>query len=213
VTVLRICFVGDSITLGVGDDAYNGWPGRLCQAEAARGHDVTLYNLGIRADTSELVRQRWQAECAPRLPDTVDGALVFAFGVNDMAEMGGTGIRVPAARSVENARAILTAARDWLPTLMVGPIPTVDDLQPYTYPNGLTFNFVSARAAALSTAYAELCAELDVPFLNLHEKLAGNAQWQACQRAIDGVHVSGDGYGLVADLVGTWPAWRAWFNS
>lgn len=210
--VLRICFVGDSITLGVGDDAYNGWPGRLCRAETARGHDVTLYNLGIRADTSELVRQRWQIECTPRLPDTAEGALVFAFGVNDMAELGDTGIRVPLARSCVNARAILGAARDWRPTLMVGPIPTVDAMQPYTYPNGMTFNFVSARAAALSAAYAELCAGLGVPFLNLHERLADDVQWQSCQRAIDGVHVSGDGYALIADLVGAWPAWRAWFD-
>lgn len=211
--ILRICFVGDSITLGIGDDVLRGWPGRACTAEVARGHDVTLYNLGVRADTSELVRRRWRAECTARLPETVDGALVFAFGLNDMAEEGDSGIRVTPERSCENAHAILSEARGWLPTLMVGPIPTVDDMQPYTYPNGQTFNFVSARGAALSDSYGALCAELDIPFLNLHEKLSANGDWQAQQRAIDGVHVSGDGYGLVADLLRQWPAWRAWFDS
>ena len=209
---LRVCFVGDSITLGIGDGAFSGWPGRACVAETARGNDVTIYNLGVRADTSELIRRRWRAECAARLPETVNGALVFAFGLNDMAEEGDSGIRVSPERSVENARAILGAARGWLPTLMVGPIPTIDDMQPYTYPNGQTFNFVSARGATLSEAYSDVCAELGIPFLNLHSQLSGNGGWQAHQRAIDGVHVSGDGYALIADLLTEWPAWRAWFD-
>jgi lysophospholipase L1-like esterase len=45
-TTLRICFVGDSITTGTGDDDYLGWPGRLCAAERRRGHDISIYNLG-----------------------------------------------------------------------------------------------------------------------------------------------------------------------
>jgi len=54
-TVLRICFVGDSLTLGTNDDEYLGWPGRIAKRERAAGHDVTVYNLGVRADTSEMI--------------------------------------------------------------------------------------------------------------------------------------------------------------
>jgi len=36
---LRICFVGDSITVGSGDTDFLGWPGRACIAETQRGHD------------------------------------------------------------------------------------------------------------------------------------------------------------------------------
>ena len=64
---IRIGFVGDSITHGTGDETLLGWPYRVGQAEVMRGHDVTVYNLGIRADTSELVAERWQAECRARL--------------------------------------------------------------------------------------------------------------------------------------------------
>jgi len=52
---LRMCFVGDSLLLGTNDDNYLGWPGRLCRREREAGHDVSLYNLGIRADTSEKI--------------------------------------------------------------------------------------------------------------------------------------------------------------
>ncbi len=40
-TAIRICFVGDSITAGTGDNTCLGWPGRISAAEIARGHDVS----------------------------------------------------------------------------------------------------------------------------------------------------------------------------
>ena len=59
-TILRICFVGDSITQGTADKEYLGWPGRLCAGERARGHDLTCYNLGVRADTTADIARRWR---------------------------------------------------------------------------------------------------------------------------------------------------------
>ena len=49
---LRMFFVGDSLQLDANDDNYLGRPGRLCRREREADHDVSLYNLGIRADTS-----------------------------------------------------------------------------------------------------------------------------------------------------------------
>ena len=211
-TTLRICFVGDSITVGSGDAGFLGWPGHLCVAETARGHDVTLYNNGVRGDTSEMIRSRWRQECDPRLPDHVNGRLVFSFGVNDMAEESGSGIRVSVEDSVANARAMLTEARDWLPTLMLGPIPIIEDMQPYVFPNGIAYDFNNTRIAELSQRYADLCEELAIPYLDTFATLHGNAAWEASQRNCDGVHVLGDGYAMIAALVAEWPAWRTWLD-
>ena len=82
---IRIGFIGDSITHGTGDETLLGWPTRAAQAEVARGHDVTVYNLGIRADTSELVAERWEAECKARLKAGFNCATIFAIGINDSA--------------------------------------------------------------------------------------------------------------------------------
>ena len=209
---LRICFIGDSITVGSGDAGFLGWPGHLCVAETARGHDLTLYNNGVRGDTSAMIRPRWRAEADVRLPDHVNGCLVFSFGVNDMAEESGAGIRVPVEESVANARAMLTAARDWLPTLMMGPIPVIEDMQPYIFPNGIAYDFNNARIADLNGRYAALCEELDLPYLDLFHTLHGNSAWEASQRGCDGVHVLGDGYAMIAALVAEWPGWRAWLD-
>lgn len=209
---LRICFVGDSITVGSGDANFQGWPGRLSVAETARGHDVTMYNMGVRGDTSDMVLPRWRSECDVRLPDHVNGRLVLSFGLNDTAEESGVGIRVPLEQSLANARAIIDEARGWLPTVMIGPVPLVDDMQPYVFPNGIAYHYVSARVGALNEAYAGLCAELAVPYLDVFAPLSANPAWEQSQRDCDGVHATGDGYQLIADMVAEWPAWRDWLG-
>ena len=70
---VRPCFVGDSFINGTGDDTCLGWVGRVCAAMRASGRDLTLYNLGIRRDTSADIAVRWLDETSRRLPQGVDG--------------------------------------------------------------------------------------------------------------------------------------------
>lgn len=207
-TVLRICFVGDSITAGTGDDDFLGWPGRLCVRERKAGHDVTLYNLGVRGDTSKLIEPRWRQECTARFPVDVPAAIVFAFGINDSAEDVGVGIRVPLAESLAAAKTVLTDAKAWKPTLWIGPTPVDEALQPMRPRPGMVYDFRNARIAEYSKAYSALAAELDVPFLDCFTPLAREARMAADLRALDGVHPLRDGYGLMAERVAAWPAWR-----
>ncbi|MGH6975830.1 MAG: GDSL-type esterase/lipase family protein, partial [Stellaceae bacterium] len=79
---LRIGFFGDSFVNGFGDPDSLGWVGRVGAAAIARGHDVTIYNAGIRGNTSTDVRDRWRDEAVHRLPAAHPRALVFSFGVN-----------------------------------------------------------------------------------------------------------------------------------
>ena len=212
-TALRICFVGDSLTNGTGDDEFLGWPGRLCAAERRRGHELTCYNLGIRADTSPLIAARWRAECAARLPDIHPGRLVFAFGNNDTAiEEGASGPRVDEARSLSTARAILAEAKAWKPVLFIGPWPVEETKQPVNPQGPVVYRFANARVAALSQAYAGLAGELGVPYLDLYRALSEDRRWQAASAAGDGVHPPADGYRLVAEKVAEWRAWRAWLE-
>ncbi len=210
-TMLRVCFVGDSIINGTHDGTGQGWPGRLAAAEIARGHEVTQYNLGVRAETSVQIARRWRAECRPRLPDAYAGALVFSFGVNDMVEENGA-VRVPQAESLATARAMIGEAKSWKPVLWVGSVPGDMARQPYSPAPGLSYSFDNARTAALSGAYAGLARELEVPYLDLFTPLSESEAWAAALAAGDGVHPSAEGYALIAELVGAWPAWRAWLD-
>ena len=193
---MRICFFGDSYVNGTGDPTGLGWVGRVSAAARRRGHDLTTYSLGIRRDTSADIAARWPEEATRRLPAEFDGRLVFSFGVNDCTDENG-GPRIPAERSLENARAVLGAAKTGSPTLMLGPPP-------------LPRAAAETRIAALSHALAGLAEALGVPYLDLYTPLAAIALWRLELAAGDGAHPGAAGYALIADLVEGWPAWRAW---
>jgi lysophospholipase L1-like esterase len=191
---MRICFIGDSFINGTGDPDCLGWVGRVCALARARGVDLTVYNLGIRRDTSADIAARWRAEATARQPADQPGLLVFSFGVNDCTEESPGRTRVAIADSLAHARAMLDEARRRHPTLMIGPPPIDDDA-------------VNARTRALSAALAALCGELDVPFLDIFTPLERHAVWRHETAIGDGAHPAAAGYQALAELVAAWPHW------
>jgi len=193
---IRICFVGDSFTHGTGDDACLGWPGRIGAAARSRGHDLTIYNLGVRRETTADIRARWRQEVAARLAPGIDGRVVFSFGANDATLEDGEP-RVSPDTSAENARAIVAEALQAYRVLVVGPPPAPEPER-------------TARHAVLAARYATVCADLGVPFLDVIEPLARADIWWQDVAAGDGIHPNAGGYAALAALVEAWPAWRDW---
>ena len=195
---LRICFLGESFVNGTGDPECLGWTGRVCAAANHQGHEVTYYNLGIRRETSTELLARWQSEVSRRLPPGVDGRLVFSFGVNDTT-WDNDQPRVAVADSLENARQILTQAQRSHPVLMVGPALVADAAQ-------------NQRILSLSAAFAELCDEIQVPFLEIARPLQDSPVWIPEAIANDGAHPRAAGYAELATWVQSWSAWQTWFS-
>lgn len=197
----RVCFFGDSFVNGTGDDEALGWVGRLCAAERRAGADLTVYNLGVRRDTSADVLGRWRAEAGLRLPAAVLGRLVFSFGLNDLARDEAGASRIAPARTLANAAEILGEASALWPTLMVGPPPITDDAGR------------NAEIVRLSADLGRLCADAGVPFLDLTAFAVEHlALWRAEAEAGDGIHPNAKSYAALAGVVGRWSAWRAWFD-
>jgi acyl-CoA thioesterase-1 len=196
---VRICFFGDSFTNGSGDDDCLGWVGRICAAARQSGVDMTCYNLGIRRDTSADIARRWKSEAQARLPSLYDERLVFSFGTNDCANDDTGRQRVPLALTLSNARAILSEASAWKPTLMLGPMPVQDEF--------------TGRMAVLSPALETLCREISVPYLDLLPVAASiDALWRSEVEAGDGVHPNRGAYARIAEAVQDWPAWQNWIK-
>jgi acyl-CoA thioesterase-1 len=192
---LRVCFVGDSFVASVGDPEHLGWVGRLCASSRRSGVPVTGYNLGVRGQTSREVRDRWLAECTPRLSPVWDSRLVVSFGVNDTVLRDGRR-RVSAEESRENLASVLrgAATAGW-PVLAIGPPPTSDRVQ-------------NALIAELDVLYDRVCAEEAVPYVSVIEPLSDDATWMREVAAGDGAHPSAGGYAALAELVA--PTWREW---
>lgn len=194
---IRICFFGDSFVAGTGDPTYLGWVNRACAAMTSPHHKLTAYNLGIRGSTSEQIEVRWLAEAAKRFLDETDNRVVFSFGTNDNRVENGIRF-VEEKDSVLCARRILTQAKAMFPSLLIGPPPVADENMNY-------------RAEKLSANYSDLCAELDVPYLDIYQSLRANALWMQEVAAIDGAHPAASGYLALSELITQWSAWQSWF--
>ena len=194
---MRLVAIGDSLVAGAGDPDHLGWVGRALAGR--RG--ITLYNLGVRRETSADIVARWRDEVAPRLVAHEPMRLVFSFGLNDCNPAdAGPGLRVAMAESLKNAHRLLTEAPALAPTLLVGPPPPPDP--------GLC-----ARAEALNEALMALAGRLRVPFIDVFWPLAAGGVWQAEAAAWDGAHPGAAGYGQMAELVAAHPAWRIFTGS
>lgn len=186
---MRLIAFGDSVVAGAGDPDHLGWVGR---ALAGR-REITLYNLGVRRETSSDIAARWRAEALPRMTADEPMRIVFAFGIND-ANLADGAPRVSAVQTLKNAQAVLTEAASLCPVLMVGPPPVADA--------GLC-----ARVEALGEALMALCGRLKVPYIDVFRPLAAGGLWQAEALAWDGAHPGAGGYQQLADLVAAHPAW------
>ena len=191
---LRVCFAGDSITAGTGDDTALGWVGRVVAAARHDGVNLTGYNLGVRRETGPQVAARWLAEAEPRLRHGDGLGVVLAVGVNDTTEDGGAR-RVPEGETVDAVQRVAeqAATAGWS-LLVVGPTPVTDDDQ-------------NRRIADVSAAMGAHCADLGVPFFELSDSLQ-DEDWRMDVASRDGVHPTEAGYSRLATLIG--PPFREW---
>jgi len=192
-----VCFVGDSYVVGVGDPERRGWVGRLAERSDRDGVPITVYNLGVRRDTSDDIARRWADEVAARRVAGSEDRMVLSFGVNDTMLVGGRP-RVAPDRSAANLHAVLDRAPAVaLPVLVVGPPPVADAEQ-------------NRRIAALDAKFRACAAHLRVPYVAVYEALATDPRWMDAAERGDGSHPGAAGYALLAELV--LPAWQPWIR-
>lgn len=208
----RICFMGDSYMNGTSDPEMLGWVGRLCQARYDPAHRFTRYELGVRGDTTDGVRARWKSECMARLPEGTDNRVVVQFGLNDLAEVVGSGLRVPFDQSVANAREIVKGVSALYPTLWISLPPVNVACSPMTPSPGFVINFVQDRAIKLNDAYRSIAGELGIDYLDILTPLLASPEYMDGLTKSDRMHCDSHGYQAIADLVDAWEPWDAWFK-
>jgi acyl-CoA thioesterase-1 len=185
----RILFFGDSFVAGVGDPSGLGWVGRVVAAAHATSRPLTAYNLGVRRDTSADVERRFRAEAQARIgaADASYG-VVLGLGTNDTTAEDGR-VRVEPGVAVDNLRRVIESARELgLDVFVVGPPPAGEPAQ-------------DERVCALSSRFAQLAGDHDVPFVATATALQATPAWTTEAAAGDGSHPAGGGYAALAELV------------
>lgn len=206
---MRIAFFGDSLVNGTRDEKLLGWPGRLCRAEIeiagreggpGRDEDFTYYNLGARSETTDGLRLRWRQEADIRKAKPFGLCLVFSAGTADCVPSA-DGPRVTPAKSAENFKTILEeglVSSNGL-VLAVSPPPVQADI-------------LRAGQAEIVAKQAQVAKELKVPYLDVFTPLSIDPAYLGILDATDGIHPTGDGYAMIAKLVGEWKEWREWWD-
>lgn len=200
---MRICFFGESYVNGVGDPTTQGWVGRLCADAISKGHQLTVYNCGIRGATSTLVRDTWQAEASARFKPGEKFAVVFSYGTNDCWRENGQ-TQVSLETQIENTTAVLKAASARWPTLFVGPpgLPGYAD-------NTIRVSDHAERCVQTQ----KICSHLNVPYFDTLSVYDGFKQWHTEAKAGDGVHPGAGGYGEMAAALALWAPWTSLFTA
>jgi len=191
-----ICFFGDSLTLGTGDQACLGWAGRICVPPVVRGRALTYYNLGIRKNSSREIRARWQKEAARRALPGYETRLVFAMGTGDSAILDGRRNVTPEDTEA-NAKAILKEATTAHEVLFIGPPPVASGEH-------------TARNRELNQILGTACANFGIPYFDIFARLVESRTYLAGVAANDGVHPRAEGYAEMAAHITVWPAWQEW---
>jgi lysophospholipase L1-like esterase len=192
---IRVCFLGDSFTLGTGDDAGLGWAGRVHADARGRGVDLSSYNLGIRGQTGAEIAERASAEISVRIAERGERrGVVLSFGANDIR------LERPLAESAQAAECVLRwAASQGYQAFVMGPPP---DLDPDT----------DAARALMSAELGRVASMLAVPFLDVRAVLDDWSVWHHECGQGDGIHPNAEGYRRVAEVFCAWKPWRDWLD-
>ena len=192
-------FFGDSVTLGVTDAPAGGWVCRLAGKAAQAGLSVppdTFYNMGVRRNSSRMILARFETEFKARVMEGVPSYLLFCFGTVDMAAPKGFP-NIPVGESAANAREILLKAKTFGSTALVSAPPVADKEH-------------CQRLDALCTAYASICAAVEVPFVDIFHPLLKSGY---VEDLADGVHPGPAGNDMIASALLQAPELADWFKN
>ncbi|ROS78497.1 GDSL-type esterase/lipase family protein [Cellulomonas sp. PhB143] len=190
---LRICIVGDELSVGVGDAKGLGWAGRVV-ARSRFDRPTMTFPLAIPGETTTALSQRWEVESFRRYGNEAecDNRLVVGLGRHDVA----AGLSV--ARSRLNLANMLDVADSHrISTFVVGPPPGSPE--------------ENDRLGELSTAFADVAARRHVPYVDTFTPLVSHEQWLSDLSQSGTGFPQQAGYGLMAWLV-LHTGWHAWLG-
>lgn len=177
-------FFGDSVTLGVNDNAVvGGWVSRLAMKGAARGlYDLppaTFYNLGCRRHKIAQLGERLEAEYTARLMPGIRARLALCAGTVDLLQGADPG------ELAERLEPLLGLARSLAPTLFICPPP-------------LASEDARHRGAVYAALASDLCGRMGVPCVDLTAELLAEG---FVETLADGIHPDPAGNELLAALL------------
>lgn len=193
---IRIVALGNELITGVGDPRALGWLGRAISKTPTESVRLEHYVLAMPGEGTEALSHRWQQEAAARFDAPAETEpeklLVLALNDTDLESASSS------ARSRLNLANILDrAAQDGIRSLVVGPIPTLDEER-------------NQRISELNAAYQDVATRRSQVYVDTFTPLLSHEQWRS-DLAANGGTPGQAGYGLIAWLV-LHRGWYGWLG-
>lgn len=207
----RVIAIGDSLIYGYGDPEGGGWVERLrrqwLQPESP-GH--AIYNLGVRADTTQRVARRLVQEFQTRgeFRNRVPDLLFLSVGLNDSARVGKPNGRLFTEFEIFQAQMLelLDTASALCPVMFVGMTPILEKHMPFA-----EILYYSHRDQYHYKEFTKRACQLrDIPYLDIYDLwLQRGDVWWRSRISSDGLHPNVLGYRSLLEDVTRWTAFRA----
>lgn len=204
----RICFIGDSIVEGLGDETGLGWSGRLAEAHRNSDNPFIPFYLGVRGQTLAQIADRAKEECKVRITDKENDLIVLGSGLNDIARVDGEPRTSPDS-VIDTFAYLIDELNNLCKLIVVSPFPVYESLMPfYSSISDLHLDFQNKDIKEFSKEYCNICGSKDIPYLNLFDELNKNDDYQNGLKLNDGLHSNAEGYQAVANLIQNWTVWK-----
>lgn len=206
----RIVAIGDSLVYGFGDPEGGGWVERLrrqwLQPESP-GH--AIYNLGIRADTTQRVVGRLVQEFETRgeFRNRVPDLMFLSVGLNDTSRVGKPDGRpfTEFACFQAQMQELLATAKALCPVMFIGMTPVLEERMPFA--EILYYNHRDQQRYKDFTQ--RTCQQLDIPYLDVYDLWLQRGEiWWRSRISTDGLHPNVLGYRSLLDDIMAWPAFQ-----
>jgi lysophospholipase L1-like esterase len=199
---MMLLVFGDSITYGLNDDK-GGWVGRL-RKELEKGYlanaghvENTVYNCGIRGDTTADMLKRFDIELSSRAERQDNPVILFAIGTNDSSTSSGSN-SVPMANYKENLSKLLEKAQTMTDKVIFLGLFPADESR--TSPVGWNANvsYTNKNLEQYNTIIKEFCKEKGLDFVDIFKPFHNKTYRELLS---DGLHPNAKGHQKIYKLV------------
>ena len=186
---MSICVFGDSTAWGAWDEEKGGWVNRLRLSLESKNYEPQVYNLAIDGDTSEGVRERFEAEAALREA----GIVIIAIGANDSGTDDSGNFFISAAQFEDNLRALANTANKLGYVMVFLDFENIDESKtnPVSWANVYYSEEDLDKYSAIMKTVAE---ESNIYFCSIRGLLTN-------EDLADGLHPNESGHAKIAETV------------
>ncbi|MBX7136350.1 MAG: hypothetical protein K1X83_00095 [Oligoflexia bacterium] len=196
-----VCF-GASTIYGRVDPEGGGFTARLRAWHEGNARSNAVFSLGIEGQRTSALLKRFSLEVPPRNP----GLVLINTGLNDTRREGSESApwSVPLGEFRKNLSDLLQNAKALCEVAVIGPFP-IDDTR--TRPIRIEpVWYLLSDAAEINAATRDICAKLEVPFLDLFAKWNGKPKPELLYS--DGLHCNSAGHAWLFEEAKTFIASR-----